>query len=110
MIAFAPVWVSTASAADPMDQPYVSQGLRDLGDYNQFDNPNQIDQPDELDGAQDSPHEMSADDLAKELSNPNSPLSSLTFKQTCTSFKGDLPGASDQSSNVTLFQPVFPFP
>lgn len=54
--------------------------------------------------------EKSADDLAKELSNPNSPLASLVFKQTYTSFDGRLPGASDQSSNVTLFQPVFPFP
>jgi hypothetical protein len=54
--------------------------------------------------------EKSADDLAKELANPNSPLASLVFKHTYTSFNGSLPGASDQSSSVSLFQPVFPFP
>lgn len=54
--------------------------------------------------------EESADDLAKELSNPNNSFASLTFKQIYTAFDGNLPGASDQSSNVTLFQPVFPFP
>lgn len=52
----------------------------------------------------------SSDDLAKELSNPNTPLSSLVFKQTYTTFDGTLPGAGDQSSVSTLFQPVFPFP
>ena len=48
--------------------------------------------------------------LSKQLSNPNSPLSTLVFKHTYTQFDGTLPGASDQSSNVSIFQPVFPFP
>ncbi|RYH06924.1 hypothetical protein [Tropicimonas sp. IMCC6043] len=70
----------------------------------------QSDGPDVRDQASAAPNEKSAEDLARELSNPNSPLASLTFKQTYTSFDGDLPGAGDQSSNVSLFQPVFPFP
>jgi len=77
---------------------------------NQIDNENQIDRPDELSQASAAPHEKSADDLAKELANPNTPLASLTLKHTYTTFDGDLPGAGDQSSSVTLFQPVFPFP
>lgn len=81
-----------------------------LAATNEVDNDNQIDRPEELAQAASKPHEKSADDLAKELSNPNSPLASLTFKHTYTSFDGSLPGADDQSSSVTLFQPVFPFP
>jgi hypothetical protein len=69
-----------------------------------------IDGPDGRDQASAATNEKSADDLARELTNPNSPLASLTFKQTYTAFDGTLPGASDQSSSVTLFQPVFPFP
>lgn len=71
---------------------------------------NQADQPDALVQNSTEPHEKSLDDIARELSNPNSPLANLTLKQTYTTFSGDLPGADDQSSSVTLFQPVFPFP
>lgn len=78
--------------------------------HNVIDNANQIDRPDELEQASSAPSATSSDDIAKELSNPNSPLASLTFKQTYTSFGGSLPGASDQSSLTTLFQPTFPFP
>ena len=53
---------------------------------------------------------LDPDALSRQLSNPNSPLSTLVFKHTYTQFEGTLPGASDQSSNVTLFQPIFPFP
>ena len=70
----------------------------------------QTDGPDGQEQASAAPNEKSADDLAKELSNPNSPSASLTFKQTYTSLDGKLRGASDQSSNVSLCQPVFPFP
>jgi hypothetical protein len=49
-------------------------------------------------------------DLSKDLVSANSPLSTLNFQQTYTKFDGDLPGAGDQSSLVTTFQPVFPFP
>jgi hypothetical protein len=53
---------------------------------------------------------MSTDELSRELSNPNSPLATLTFKQIYTSFKGAIPDADNQSVNISLFQPVFPFP
>lgn len=110
LTALALTLVSTAGAADEMRQADPSGDLPLLGDKNEIDNPNQIDRPDELEAAGKEPHTLSADELSKELSNPNSPLASLVFKQTYTSYKGDLPGAGDQSSNLTLFQPVFPFP
>lgn len=52
----------------------------------------------------------SAEEVARELANPNSSLASLTFKNQYRTYKGDLPGADDQDSFTTLFQPVFPFP
>ena len=110
LTAFALTLVSTAGAADQMRQADPSDDLPLLGDSNKIDNPNQIDRPGELATAHEAPHTLSADELSKELSNPNSPLASLAFKQTYTAYKGDLPGAGDQSSNLTLFQPVFPFP
>ena len=79
-------------------------------DHNKIDNEDQIDRPDELAQASTTPHEKSAADLSKELTSPNTPLATLNFKQTYTKFDGDLPGAGDQSSLTTLFQPVFPFP
>lgn len=51
----------------------------------------------------------SADELAAELSNPNSPVASLTFKNQFRWFEGDLPDADGQSSYTLLFQPVLPF-
>jgi hypothetical protein len=59
---------------------------------------------------QTAPGEKSAADLSKELISPNTPLATLSLKQAYTKFDGDLPGASDQSSLTTTFQPVFPFP
>jgi len=47
--------------------------------------------------------------VAKELANPNTSLASLVFKNQYKSFTGDLPNADDQSSAVTLFQPILPF-
>ena len=110
LTAFALTLVSTAAAADPMRQADPADDLPLLGDKNEIDNPNQVDRPEELEAAGKEPHTLSADELSKELSNPNSPLAALVFKQTYTAYKGDLPGAGDQSSNLTLFQPVFPFP
>jgi len=51
----------------------------------------------------------SADEIAKELANPNTPLASLNFKNQFRFFDGNLPNASDQSSYTILFQPGFPF-
>ena len=53
---------------------------------------------------------VSADKAAKELSNPNTALASLSLKNQFTWYKGSLPGADDQFSYTALFQPVFPFP
>jgi hypothetical protein len=51
-----------------------------------------------------------ADEIAKELANPNSVLGSLNFNFDYFTYKGDLPGASDQSATRVTFQPVFPYP
>ncbi|RLB99499.1 MAG: hypothetical protein DRH90_20390 [Deltaproteobacteria bacterium] len=51
----------------------------------------------------------STDELAAELSNPNTSVASLTIKNQFRWFEGDLPDADDQSSYTLLFQPALPF-
>lgn len=53
--------------------------------------------------------EKSADEVARELANPNNSLASLTFKNQYRWYTGDLPHADDQDNYTLLFQPVFPF-
>lgn len=62
------------------------------------------------DRAAGSAAEPSAEELAKSLANPNTPLASQTFKFQYRTFDGDLPGADDESSSLVLYQPAFPFP
>ena len=109
----APVNSANRSSADPNagnDKAELDSHLPFFGDDNLIEDENQIDTPDELKQATDSPHALSAEDLNRELANPNTPLSSLNLKQVYTSFDGDLPGADQQSSKVTVFQPILPFP
>src|SRR5210317_1485954 len=54
--------------------------------------------------------EKSADEVAKELSNPAGALASLVFSLEYTTYKGDLPDADDQDGFSLSFQPVLPFP
>ena len=54
--------------------------------------------------------ELSADDTAKALANPAGSLANLANNLTYTTFKGDLPDASSQTSLTYTFQPVLPFP
>jgi hypothetical protein len=54
--------------------------------------------------------EKSADEIAKELANPNTPLASLKFKTQYRSFEGDHTDADDQDSTTMIFQPSLPFP
>jgi hypothetical protein len=54
--------------------------------------------------------EKSADDIAKELANPASSLSSLNLHLQYTEFAGYLPGAHDEASTALVFQPTLPFP
>jgi hypothetical protein len=51
----------------------------------------------------------SADEIAAELSNPNTSVATLTFKNQFRWFEGDLENASDQTSYTLLFQPGLPF-
>ncbi|MCP5060555.1 MAG: hypothetical protein GY937_27990 [bacterium] len=51
-----------------------------------------------------------ADEIAAQLANPNTPLASLTLKLQHRIFEGDLPDADDQHGTGMLFQPSFPFP
>jgi len=53
--------------------------------------------------------EKSADEVARELANPNNSLASLTFKSQYRWYSVDLPGADNQDNATLLFQPVFPF-
>jgi hypothetical protein len=50
----------------------------------------------------------SAEDVARELANPNSSLATLTLKNQYRWYTGDLPGADDQDNYTMVFQPVFP--
>ncbi len=50
------------------------------------------------------------EDLSKELADANSALSKLQIKHTITGYEGTLPDADEQIGNLTLFQPIFPFP
>ncbi len=52
----------------------------------------------------------SADEIAKDLANPNTPLASLNMKLQHRIYDGNLPGADDQDSTGVLFQPTLPFP
>jgi hypothetical protein len=52
----------------------------------------------------------SADEIAKELANPNTPLATLNFKFQFRGFQGDLPKADSQAGTTLLFQPSLPFP
>jgi hypothetical protein len=54
--------------------------------------------------------EKSADQVAKELSNPAGSLASLFTSLEYTRYKGDLPDADDQDGFGLSFQPVLPFP
>lgn len=54
--------------------------------------------------------ERSADEIARELANPNTVLGSLSFNLDSIAYKGDLPGADDQSALRLTFQPSFPYP
>jgi hypothetical protein len=57
-----------------------------------------------------APHEMSEEETARQLANPNTPLASLTLKNQWTHWEGSLPGADGLDSQTFLFQPSFPFP
>ncbi|MHC4266003.1 MAG: hypothetical protein ACYSUK_08730 [Planctomycetota bacterium] len=50
------------------------------------------------------------DEIAKELANPNTALTSLRFQFQYFSFDGDLPRADDQDMFKLFFQPTLPFP
>jgi hypothetical protein len=52
----------------------------------------------------------SANEIAADLANPNTPLASLLVKFQIRSFQGDLPGADRQTGTGLLLQPSFPFP
>lgn len=56
------------------------------------------------------PHELSAEETAKQLANPNTPLASLTLKNQWTHWEGSLLDGNGLDSETLLFQPSFPFP
>jgi hypothetical protein len=53
--------------------------------------------------------QRSAEEIAADLANPNTPLASLNLKLQFRTYEGDLPGAHEQESTTLLFQPSFPF-
>jgi len=59
--------------------------------------------------AEESHAGKSADEVARDLANPNTPLATLRFKNQLRLFEGDLANADDQTSYTLLFQPILPF-
>jgi hypothetical protein len=53
--------------------------------------------------------EKTADEISRELANPNNDLAKLTFKNQYRWYTGDLEQADKQGNYTLLFQPVFPF-
>lgn len=51
----------------------------------------------------------SADDVARELSNPVGSLASLVFQGTYAQWDGSAPGVSDQNTSSLVFLPTLPF-
>lgn len=105
-LAFAGLLLSTSIS----DAQEASSDDRVASAFNAVDNPHQIDTVAELDEATEDPDGLSTDELAQQLNNPNSPLSSLTLQNTTTFYSGSLPDADNQVGNTFVFQPVFPFP
>lgn len=54
--------------------------------------------------------ELSADETARKLANPAGSLANLANNLSYRTYKGDLPGAENQSAMSYTFQPVLPFP
>ncbi|RLD75808.1 MAG: hypothetical protein DRJ10_14620 [Bacteroidetes bacterium] len=52
----------------------------------------------------------STDEIAKDLANPNTPLTSLRVKTQFRTYNGTLEDADNQSSTVVQLQPTLPFP
>ena len=48
----------------------------------------------------------SAEEIAKELANPNTPLTSLKFKLQYTEYEGSLPHAGEQNFTSISLQPT----
>lgn len=85
---------ATQSTGQPSSQPATDSAIKPgRGDY--------------IGGA---PSELSADETAKQLANPNTPLASLTLKNQWTHWDGSLLGPDGMDSETFLFQPSIPFP
>ncbi|WP_299476999.1 hypothetical protein [uncultured Roseibium sp.] len=95
---------ATVATADEIPNERVGSA------FNAVDNPHQIDTVSELKTVAEKPRELSSDELAQQLNNPNSPLATLTLQNITTFYSGNLPDADNQVGNTFLFQPVFPFP
>lgn len=57
----------------------------------------------------DAQEERSADELAREMSNPVGSLASLTLQGSWTRWGGSAQGAGDQSASSLVFMPTLPF-
>ena len=52
----------------------------------------------------------SAEDIAAELSNPNTTMGTMNFQIDQITYDGDLPDADDQNATRITFQPALPYP
>lgn len=63
-----------------------------------------------LQGQDENDNKESAEDIAKELANPNTALGTLAFQVDYVKYQGDLPNAGSQNGFVMNFQPSLPIP
>ena len=108
------IGLASVAAAEPDDTDFEDESLptetRDSA-HNERDNASQIDTVQETEQATEKPHELTSDDLARELASPNTPLARLTFEINTTFFDNDVTGNDKtEVANFLLFQPIFPFP
>jgi len=93
----------TALASSPLSAEAPASGGQTADQYPI------VKEAEQADAAGAAHHGKTANEIAKELANPNNDLARLTFKNQYRWYKGDLPDADDQSNYTMLFQPIFPF-
>lgn len=102
-----------AREADRYRATDIISGERVVFTVNRSDGKTMVDRRAEVDSVAPTPEggaaKPSMDEIAKELSNPNTSVASMTFKTQFRTFEGDLPDAEEQSSTTLLFQPALPF-
>ncbi len=85
---------------DVLDQAGSAPGVAAVADASKLDKA----------AKKDAAGEKTAEEIAAELRNPATPMSTMVTKWEYRTYEGSLPGANDQTGKSMLFQPAFPIP